>query len=242
MTTLTSKDAKAPPAKPARTRKPKALPEPDTSVDLDLLEAAKIIAETTKLDRETERLNQIMEHDELVNRRDKAHASEARILTFYGEVGPQSVARALDELGIWARRDPGEPIKLIFNSPGGSVLDGLALFDYLRELQTQGHQITTVGMGMAASMGGVLLQAGTTRILGRNAYMLIHEVSSIGYGRISEMEDEVVFAKRLQERLLDILAERSTMTKAAIRNRWKRKDWWLDASQALDAGFVDEVR
>ena len=240
MTTKQPAKEKTPPAR--RRTKPAALPEPDTSIDLDLLEAAKIISETRKLDRERDRLDQIIEHDAIMHRRDAAHSSEARILTFYGEVGHTSVARALDELGIWARRDPGQPIKLIFNSPGGSVLDGLALYDYLRELQAGGTEITTVGMGMAASMGGVLLQAGQRRILSRNAYMLIHEVSSLGYGKISEMEDEVIFAKRLQERLLDILAERSTLTKATIRNRWRRKDWWLDAGQALAAGFVDEVR
>jgi ATP-dependent Clp protease, protease subunit len=220
---------------------PQPLPEPETA-DLDLLEADRIRAETRKLQGEHERLQQIIAHDRLIHRRDLATAGEHRILTFYGEVGPTSVARALEELGLWARRDPGEPIKLIFNSPGGSVLDGLALFDYIRELQTSDHQITTVGMGMAASMGGILLQAGQKRVMGRNAYLLIHEVGGFSLGRLSEMEDEVAFAKRVQERLLDILAERSTLTKAQIRRNWRRKDWWLDADQALAAGFVDEVR
>ena len=221
---------------------PEGDPDPAAAELLDSLEAGRLRAETAKLEAETLRVTQLYDREEIFHRRDRAAAGEARILTFYGEVGPPSVARALEELGIWARRDPGGPIKLIFNSPGGSVLDGLALFDYLRELEADGHPITTVGMGMAASMGGVLLQAGSHRVIGRNAYMLIHEVSSIGWGKTSELEDEVAFVKRLQDRLLDILAERSTMTRTQIARRWKRKDWWLDAGEALRYGFVDEVR
>jgi ATP-dependent Clp endopeptidase proteolytic subunit ClpP len=209
---------------------------------LEALEARRLQAEIAKLEVETARTKQQIDRDAIFARRDYANATEHRILTFYGEVGAESVARALTELGIWARRDPGLPIKVIFNSPGGSVFDGLALFDYLRELQADGHHITTVGLGMAASMGGVLLQAGQHRVMGRNAYMLIHEVSSLAWGNASELEDEVAFTKRLQDRLLDILAERSTLSKAQIARRWKRRDWWLSAQEALDLGFIDEIR
>jgi ATP-dependent Clp endopeptidase proteolytic subunit ClpP len=228
-------------------RKPKAEPiEPilisGPSPELEALEAQRLRAEIAKTKAETRRTEQLYQRDELYHRRDLADASEHRVLTFYGEVGPASVAKALTELGIWARRDPGSEIKIIFNSPGGSVLDGLALFDYLRELVADGHRITTVGMGMAASMGGILLQAGTHRVLAPNAYMLIHEISSLAWGGASELEDEVAFVKRLQDRILDILAERSTMTRQQIARKWKRKDWWLDAPEALRLGFVDEVR
>ena len=233
-----------------RKPKPAAAAEPATaelvvspvSPVLEELEADRLRAEIAKLKADTRRTDQQYLRDEIYHRRDNADASEHRILTFYGEVGAVSVAKALTELGIWARRDPTQPIKLIFNSPGGSVFDGLALFDYLLELRADGHEITTVGMGMAASMGGILLQAGSHRVLAPNAYMLIHEVSSLAWGGASELEDEVVFVKRLQDRILDILAERSTMTRTQIARKWKRKDWWLDAGEALRLGFVDEVR
>lgn len=171
-----------------------------------------------------------------------ASSEYARIYTFYDAVGGSSVRAAMKDLGIWSRRDPGENLKIVFNSPGGSVVDGLALYDFIQELKDAGHNVETVALGWAASMGGILLQAGHTRVMGRNAYMLIHEVSSINIGKTSEMEDELKFTKRLQDRLLDILAERSTLSKNQIRQRWKRKDWWLDASEALDYGFVDEIR
>ncbi len=234
-----------------RKPKPKADQEPTTKTvlevvegnhDLEELEAERLRVEIEKLRLETERTRQQIIGEGIYQRRNLADASEHRILTFYGEVGTVSVAKALTELGIWARRDPGQPIKLIFNSPGGSVIDGLALFDYIRELQAAGHQVETVGLGMAASMGGVLLQAGGHRVMGPNAYMLIHEVSSLAWGNASELEDEVAFVKRLQDRILDILAERSTLSKTQIARRWKRKDWWLDAPEALRLGFIDEIR
>ena len=128
---------------------------------------------------------------------------------------------------------------MVFNSPGGSVLDGLALFDYLRQLRQAGHHVTTVALGRAASMGAVLLQAGDRRLIGENAFMLVHEVSHLSAGKVSELEDNVDFTRRLQKRLLAILASRSTLSDAQIARRWARKEWWLDASEAVELGFAD---
>lgn len=178
-------------------------------------------------------------------RSDRNYEAEAdwhRIYTFYDAVNAASVENCLRDLSDWSRRDPGKPITVVFNSPGGSVLDGLALYDYLRELSNAGHEITTVALGMAASMGGILLQAGDHRVIGRNAWLLIHEVSSIGRGKISEMEDEVKFTRRLADQCLGILAERSTLDVKQIARRWKRKDWWLNADESFELGFADEIR
>lgn len=165
----------------------------------------------------------------------------ARIYPFIGSVAGASVKDCMDVLGRWSRRDPGEPMTIVFNSPGGSVTDGLALYDFLEELKDKGHDITTVARGMAASMGGVLLQAGSKRVIGKNAFVLIHEISSMGIGKTSDMEDELKFVKRLQERILDILAERSTMNSKQIKVKWARRDWWLSADECKRLGFADEI-
>ncbi len=173
---------------------------------------------------------------------EQAKAEENRIYTFYGAVSSSSVAPAIKTLGEWHRRDPHSKIEIIFNSPGGNVLDGLALFDYILELRHQGTPIDTVTMGMAASMGGILLQAGEKRIATKNALVLIHEVSSGAGGKVSEIEDQLKFMEVLQQKCLAILAERSTMSVRQIATKWKKTDWWLGADEALALGFVDEVR
>jgi ATP-dependent Clp protease protease subunit len=198
-------------------------------------------AEIRKLQLETDRT--LLELAGLRRReRDAgAEAGEAHVYTFYSGVDAETVAACMSELGHWSRREPGSPITVIFNSPGGSVLDGLALFDYLRRLRSIGHHVTTIALGRAASMGAVLLQAGDHRVIGENAFLLIHEVSNSSTGKVSEMEDGVDFTRRLQKRLMAILSGRSTLTEAQIARRWARKEWWLDAGEAAAAGLADEV-
>lgn len=219
---------------------------PDEPVTEYLPEGGRTVTEVdlseTKLRLEIAQLTQQVEVNGIGLERARASADAARVLTFYGEVSPPMVLDAMTELGRWARRDPGDPIRLIFNSPGGTVWDGLALFDYLLELRSLGHVVETVALGRAASMGGILLQAGTTRVMGANAWMLIHEVSSGTYGSTSEMEDDLAFTRQLQDRCAELLAARSALSVRQIKARWKKKDWWLSAAQALELGFVDLVR
>lgn len=169
-----------------------------------------------------------------------AHPLNNRTYNFWGMVNGKTAGDCVFQTGIWARQS-SDPIKIIFNSPGGNVIDGLALYDYIKELQGSGIQINTHSIGMAASMGGILLQAGGVRSMGANAYLLIHEVSAGAGGKMTDLEDEIEFLKRLQDRLVNILGERSTMTTRQIKTRWKRKDWWLGAAEALELGFIDEI-
>jgi ATP-dependent Clp endopeptidase proteolytic subunit ClpP len=198
-------------------------------------------AELRKLQLETERT--AMELDAMRRREREAAADPglAHVYTFYAAVEADSVKECMAELGMWSRRDPGAPLTIVFNSPGGSVLDGLALFDYLRQLRAAGHVVTTVALGRAASMGAVLLQAGDRRVIGANAFLLVHEVSNLSSGKVSEMADGVEFTRRLQRRLVKILADRSTLTELQIQRRWDRKEWWLEAEEAVGLGFADEV-
>lgn len=170
-----------------------------------------------------------------------AEAQEALTYTFYDGVTADTIKPALAELSKWSRRFPGKPMKIIVNSPGGSVIAGLALFDYIQELRKSGHHITVVALGMAASMGGILLQAGDKRVVGANAMVLIHEVSSGTSGTVSAMGDSLEFSRRLWEKLAKILAQRSTMSAEQVKEACYKKDWWLDAEEAVKLGFADEI-
>jgi len=164
-----------------------------------------------------------------------------RILPFLGPVNEKNVMAAMYHLVKMAAKNL-DPITIWFNSPGGYVVDGLALYDYIVAIRDgRGIPITTVALGEAASMAGILLQAGTTRLVAPHASILIHEVSGASIGKTSELEDELAYTKRLQKRLLNILAARSTLSMAQISRRWKKTDWWLEAEEAIELGFADGV-
>lgn len=165
-----------------------------------------------------------------------------RIYRFDGPVGAVTVKICMATLSEWSRTDPGCAITIVFNSPGGSVVDGMALWDFLMSLRDQGHHLTTECLGMAASMAGILLQAGDHRVIGRQSWLMIHEASFGAQGKIGEVEDTVEWVKKVQDRILDIFAERSNMTRRQIATKWRRTDWWLSSDEALSLGFVDAVR
>jgi ATP-dependent protease ClpP protease subunit len=108
-------------------------------------------------------------------------------------------------------------------------------------LRRKRHHITILCLGEAASMGGVLLQAGNTRVMGRNAFLMIHEVAYDTYGKSANHRDELALVKKMESKLLRILAHRSEFNVREMRSRWERKDWWLDAKEALSLGFIDKI-
>lgn len=197
--------------------------------------------EATLLEAEIRETSAKAEMAELELKYLKARPQAKGHFAFVGPVCEDTVHRLIDKLEIWSETHPGGAITLTINSQGGSVIDGFALYDYLQALKARGHKLTTVGVGMCASMGGVLLQAGDERIVGPRCWLLIHEVQGITAGSFSQMEDDMKFNERLQAQALDILAERSLLTRKQIQNRWKRKDWWLDAADSLKGGFVDKI-
>jgi ATP-dependent Clp endopeptidase proteolytic subunit ClpP len=161
--------------------------------------------------------------------------------TFYQGVMDDTVRSAITDLNKLSRMNQKKPLFITINSPGGSVLAGLALYDHIRELSERGHHITVKVRGMAASMGGILLQAGDTRVVGPEALVLIHEVSAGTAGNITQMENRLNFSKQLWDKLAVILAKRSKMTPDEIKVKCKNFDWWLDAKEAVELGFADKI-
>jgi ATP-dependent Clp endopeptidase proteolytic subunit ClpP len=174
--------------------------------------------------------------------REKAADDENHLYRFGSEVSGGSVGSCIKKLTEWHRLDPKCGIEVIFSSPGGSIIDGFELFDYMQYLRNEGHHLTTGTLGMAASMAGILLQAGDTRWIGQQAWMMIHRAAFGAYGKTFEIEDEVKFVKRVEERILDIFTSRSELTRNKIKRNWERKDWWISSEEAVDLRLVDEIR
>lgn len=224
--------------------------------DQAIAEAERIRAETLKLraeTREAEAKAKIAEDEAVVQamrremrelewKLEMSHNRWNHVYLFDQPVRPDSAKACMDQLTVWERTEPGCALEIRFLSPGGSIIDGMALYDYIQRLRRAGHKVTTVAYGMAASMAGILLQAGDVRIMTKESWLLIHEASFVAGGSMGNVEDTVEWVKKIQQRILAIFAERSHLTKRQVEARWKRKDWWLSSDEALALGLVDEVR
>lgn len=210
--------------------------------------ANKLRYEADKLRIEAEREQSMarvtaiaLEREELAHAYEKSTDYACRVYRLSGGITANSTQSCISIMTAWSRMYPGQPMELVLNSPGGSVTDGLALYDELQRLRAAGHHLTTRTVGMAASMGSVLLQAGDRRVMAPEAFLLVHEIAAGAIGKIGEIEDEMNLLKRMSERILSIYAARSRMTAKAIAAKWKRTDWWLNATEALELGLVDEI-
>ena len=197
------------------------------------LKKDKIILELKQLDLENE-----LESIEIRNSRDDKNY----LYRFNDKVSSDSVKRCMQTLTEWSRLDSECAIEIIFSSPGGSIIDGFELFDFLQDLRGKGHHLTTGTLGYAASMAGVLLQAGDVRWVGQQAWVMIHRAAFGAWGKTYEIEDEVKFIQRIEKRILGIFTSRSKLTKSKIKRNWDRKDWWISADEAIEMGLVDEIR
>jgi len=174
----------------------------------------------------------------------KRQSSDERnfLYRFSKDVSHNSVTSCISTLTQWHRESPKCAMEIVFSSPGGSIVDGMELFDFMQHLRNEGHEITTGTLGYAASMAGILLQAGDVRWMGHQAWVMIHRAAFGAIGKTFEIEDEVRYVKRIEDRILDIFASRSHLTKLKIKRNWDRKDWWINADEAVELGLVDEVR
>ena len=135
--------------------------------------------------------------------------------------------------------DPKRDINLYINSPGGSVTAGLAIYDTMQFVTCD---VATYCVGIAASMGAVLLTAGTKgkRYALPNSDIMIHQVSGGAQGSASDVERTVEYMFKLKRRLIGILAHHTGKAEEQIQSDSDR-DYWISAQQAKEYGLVDEV-
>ena len=205
-------------------------------------EARKTEAEAAKAEFDAHKAEIDYEKTVRNRRKELALDEENHLYRFSGSVNETSVRKCMGKLTEWSRLDPKCGMEIVFSSPGGSIIDGFELFDFIQELRVKGHYVTTGSLGMAASMAGILLQAGDLRWIGHQSWLMIHRAAFGAIGKTYEIEDEVKLVKRIEDRILDIFTKRSKLTKLKIKRNWDRKDWWIDADESVSMGLVDEVR
>ena len=135
------------------------------------------------------------------------------------------------------------PITVILNTPGGSIVDGLAIYDLIRMTTAKGIKVNVLAIGSCMSMGTIILQAATHRSCTKNTAFLLHEVQtiSIGVRSMSEGKDLQGDVERVQGVLNEILAQRTGMPEKKLRKLYERRDLYLTAQDALQHKLVDEV-
>lgn len=135
--------------------------------------------------------------------------------------------------------DPKRDIQMYINSPGGSVIDGLGIYD---TMQYVNPDVATICTGLAASMGAVLLAAGTKgkRTCLKHSRVMIHQPSGGMQGQFSDMEISYQLIKTMKKELYEILAYHTEQSYEKIEQDCDR-DNWMVASEAKEYGLVDEV-
>lgn len=181
---------------------------------------------------------------EETNRGERAYDIYSRLLKerviFMGdEVTPQTANLVIAQLLHLAYEDPKKDIKLYINSPGGSVYDGLAIIDTMNYIEPD---VQTIGIGLQASMGAMLLSAGTKgkRYALPNSRIMIHQPSSGTKGKITDQEIALKEGIYLKKVLIDMMAK-NTGKDAKTIERDMDRDNWMSAEDAKKYGIIDEV-
>jgi len=163
-----------------------------------------------------------------------------RIIWLGSEVRDDNSNEIAAKLLLLAAEDDKQDIYLYINSPGGSITAGMAIYD---TMQFVPNDIVTVGIGMAASMGQLLLTAGTKgkRYITPNARVLLHQPHGGFGGTSSEIQTQAKLITSMKQRLAEITAEATGKSVEQIHADGDR-DRWFTAEEALEYGFVDHIR
>ncbi|MDE6568624.1 MAG: ATP-dependent Clp endopeptidase proteolytic subunit ClpP [Lachnospiraceae bacterium] len=162
-----------------------------------------------------------------------------RIIILSNEVNDDIASLIVSQLLFLESQDPGKDISLYINSPGGSVSAGFAIYDTMNYVKCD---VSTICMGMAASMGAFLLAGGTKgkRLALPNAEIMIHQPSGGARGQETEIRIVAEQILKTRQRLNEILAENTGKPLEVIQEDTER-DNYLTAQEAKEYGLIDEI-
>jgi len=165
---------------------------------------------------------------------------EQRKVFLWGAVHDESAERIVNRLLFLEASDPGKDIFFYINSPGGVVTSGMVIYDVMKMITSPVH---TICMGLAASMGSILLSGGTKgkRQIWPNGRVMIHQPSLGGmYGQATDIEITAAEIQKIKEISADILAKNCGKTYEQVLKDFDR-DHWMNAREALEYGIVDSI-
>ena len=162
-----------------------------------------------------------------------------RIIFLTDEVNDVTSSLVVAQLLFLEAEDPSKDINLYINSPGGSVYDGLAIYDTIQYIKPD---VQTIGIGLQASMGAFLLSSGTKgkRVALPNSRIMIHQPSSGTQGKVTDQEITLRESIYPKQRLNEILSKNTGQDISKIEKDADR-DYWMSAEEAKKYGLIDEV-
>ena len=162
-----------------------------------------------------------------------------RIIILSEEVNSTTASLIVAQMLYLEAQDPDKDIQFYINSPGGSVTDGMAIYDTMQYIKCD---VSTICVGMAASMGAFLLSSGAKgkRIALPNAEVMIHQPSAGTQGKVTDMEIDVEHFLKIKQRMNRILSENTGKTPEQVKADSER-DNWMTAEEAKECGLVDKV-
>jgi ATP-dependent Clp protease protease subunit len=181
------------------------------------------------------------EDGSLLNKKLEKQFFEKRAVYLWGVVDDKSAKDIVNKLLLLDSDKPGEEIKFYINSPGGVVTSGMVMYDTMQMISSP---VSTICMGLAASMGSILLSAGEKgkRFIFPHGEVMIHQPSLGGYyqGTSADLEIQAVQTQKTKEMGARILAENCGKSFEQIMKDFDR-DYWMDANEAIAYGIVDQL-
>ena len=166
---------------------------------------------------------------------------ESRSIYLWGVVDDKSAKDVVSKLLLLDADKPGEEIKFYINSPGGVVTSGMVMYDTMQMIKSP---VSTICMGLAASMGSILLSGGEKgrRFIYPSGEVMIHQPSLGGYirGVSTDLEIQARQTKRVKDMGAKILADNTNKTMEQILKDFDR-DYWMNAEEAISYGIVDQL-
>ena len=162
-----------------------------------------------------------------------------RIIFLSEEVNDTTASLVVAQMLYLEAQDPDKDIQFYINSPGGSVTAGMAISDTMQYIKCD---VSTICIGMAASMGAFLLSSGAKgkRIALPNAEVMIHQPSAGTQGKVTDMEIDVEHVLRIKRHLNELLAKNTGKPVEQVAADTER-DHWLTAEEAKEYGLIDQV-
>ena len=194
-------------------------------------------------DEEEEEKEREDKRDELqmLNKKLERYFFDRREVYLWGVVDDKSAKEVVSKFLLLEADKPGEEIKFYINSPGGVVTSGMVIYDTMRMMKSP---VSTICMGLAASMGSILLSGGVKgrRFIYPHGEVMIHQPSLGGSmrGVSADLEIQAVQTRKIKEIGAKILAQNCGKTMEQIMKDFDR-DYWMDAKEAIEYGIVDGI-